>query len=85
MKRIRWALTVAALAGVCVVAAPAYAETVDYYYVNTRTVCAASTDTSVVCSSDLAYHAFCGCMPRVAYSRSTYDNPVPQGRARAVW
>lgn len=53
--------------------------------VNTRTVCAATTDTSVVCSSDLAYHGYCGCTPRVAYSRSTYWNPVPQGRARAVW
>lgn len=53
--------------------------------VNTRTVCAATFDTAVVCSSDLAYKALCGCYIRRAYSRGTYWNPVPQGRARGVW
>ncbi len=53
--------------------------------VNTRTVCAATFDTSVVCSNDLAYHAYCGCTLRRAYSRGTYYGYQPQGRARAVW
>lgn len=53
--------------------------------VNTRTVCAATPDTQVVCSSDVAYKALCGCYIRRAYSRSTYNNPVPQGRARGAW
>ena len=53
--------------------------------VNTRTVCAATLDTAVVCSSDVAYKALCGCQIRRAYSRSTYWNPVPQGRARGAW
>lgn len=53
--------------------------------VNTRTVCAATIDTQVVCSDDVALKALCGCQSRLAYSRSTYFNPVPQGRARVLF
>lgn len=53
--------------------------------VNTRTVCAATFDTAVVCSNDVAYKALCACEIRRAYSRSTVGGYQPQGRARAVW
>ncbi len=53
--------------------------------VNTRTVCAATTDTSVVCSSDLALKSLSGDTLRLAYSRSTYYGFQPQGRARVQY
>lgn len=53
--------------------------------VNGRTVCAATYGTSVVCSDDLAVKHLCSCAFNEAYSRGTYYNPVPQGRAQVKW
>lgn len=53
--------------------------------VNTRTVCAATYDTAVVCSSDLAVKPLNGQTSRLAYSRATVNGPLPQGRARVTY
>lgn len=53
--------------------------------VNGNTVCAAATDTSVVCSSDLAVKPLSGDTIRSAFSRGAWDAPRPQGRARGAW
>lgn len=60
--------------------------------VNNRTVCTSTKeyfsnaqDTALTCSSGLAYKSLCGCYLRTAYSRSTDNNPVPEGRARGLW
>lgn len=49
---------------------------------NGQTVCAATFDTAVVCSSTLAYKALCGCSVRNGYSRAAYNSFVPYGHAR---
>jgi len=61
--------------------------------VNGRTVCTTALNYpggeqsgAVVCSASLAVKDnFCGCVSRWGWSRSTYDNPVPQGRAQQTW
>lgn len=53
--------------------------------VNGQTVCAATTDTAVVCSSDLAVKSLCGCTYRTATSRGTTTGGTPVGRARMAW
>lgn len=53
--------------------------------VNGNTVCAATFDTSVVCSGDLALKPLNGASIRRAFSRGTVDNPRPQGRARGAF
>lgn len=53
--------------------------------VNGNTVCAATLDTSVTCSSTLAVKSLCGCQARRPHSRGTVNGPRPRGRAQFIF